>query len=882
MDCIIRKINCLIDVNENNTVEMQTLLKERIEYIFYLVLGCLWNENMENATIENRSRIVENLHRMSIGQVVGAIRTLDVNYKYISRKELKTFDKYPELRNQTMGHGYVHNDNVLELEKELEVLYQELISLDFLKVEYDIVCVEGMKDNKYNGIRFSSDGGGVPNKWACPISVLGQGISEESVFLVDSNMKYYRISPFVAIKNKGESMYIFQSLEDKLSGNVRMSQLFRSGTYEVRVEELISVSYGSDRRRISSNKTIMNYFDENYSRFIPVPIESTIENFLKKNRSNVQATVWGHGGVGKTACVQNICMKLFNDFEQFFSYIIFVSAKERRYDTNTGKIVEIKNIRTYEEILNSIIEVIYDEDGNQNIEEKEKKILECVNKVLIVIDDYETFEDVEKAQIQSFIHRLNIDYFKVILTTRNRRLSTGIEIILDELNEEETKEFLMSVFENEYSDYVENIKSVVKDEKTMNMIYNATSGRVIFLYQFANLFAQKGLNVNFIKELKESKNAQEFLYGKIYAYLSEGAKHAFSCISKITEEKDLIFKERVLEYVLDDYENEEKISAIQELIDQKVIEKYDEENYRIYSQELFDMMKLYFENENQSYKDKVNTKLQDIGGISIKGTVYEAMLDEANNSRNQGNVKSTVEKYKRLLNEKECENSVKKRALINLTSYLNITLMDTEGAVAIFDNYVQQLGFNNDVDVLKLYVQYLWSLDDTAKAKACDILERFFSSKSHKKTDINNIELFAMTVTYCSHNVMENTPEKVKVSAENRIFNEYGKELYNYVVSKKFSSFKPSVRHNVSIAFISTARLALELSKQGYDKMDIVNGIIKYGESNFNDLFKRQLLKLKSEIENRRYKEGEEVEVVITYVAKYGLLVSITPLYNFF
>ena len=81
-------------------------------------------------------------------------------------------------------------------------------------------------------------------------------------------------------------MYIFQSLEDKLSGRVRMSQLFRSGTYEVRVEELIYVSYGSERRRISSNKTIMNYFNENYSRFISVPIESTIENFLKKNRSN--------------------------------------------------------------------------------------------------------------------------------------------------------------------------------------------------------------------------------------------------------------------------------------------------------------------------------------------------------------------------------------------------------------------------------------------------------------------------------------------------------------------------------------------------------------------------------------------------------------------
>ena len=93
MDFIMRKLDRLISVSEPNTVEMQTLLRERIEYIFYLVLGCLWNENIGNVGVDDRCRIVEDLNKMTIGQAVGAIRKLDNGYNFISKNGLIIFVK---------------------------------------------------------------------------------------------------------------------------------------------------------------------------------------------------------------------------------------------------------------------------------------------------------------------------------------------------------------------------------------------------------------------------------------------------------------------------------------------------------------------------------------------------------------------------------------------------------------------------------------------------------------------------------------------------------------------------------------------------------------------------------------------------------------------
>lgn len=874
MDYIIKKLNSYIEVSEVNSVDRQTLLKERIEYMNFLSLGYLWNQTIKTISVENRKKIVENLNKMSIGEVVDAIRKLDVNQCFATKKQYAVFNKYPKLRNQLLGHGYTHGDQESELEEALEVLYQELIALPFFQKEFDIVSVHDNRDGKYQGIRYSSKDVGIPLKWTCPAEILGVDILPDTIFLLDNNMGYYCISPFVFIYDKGENVYVFQSLEDKLSGNVKLNQLFKSGIKNVLVPELVNLSYESERRRISSNGTIMNYFDRNYGKYISVPLQKDIKDFLKNNRSNIQATIWGNGGVGKTACVQSVCMEQFEGLQSDFAYIIFASAKDRKYDTRTGRLVNIANIRSYEEILDYIIAVVYDEDSHGGIAAKEERVLSITNRVLLVIDDYETFEDKEKEKIQQFINKLNFDYFRILITTRNKRFSTGVEIKLDELREDDTKKFLEEIFRNEYPKYFKEISRVLSDREKLAVIQEATSGRVLFLYHFANLFVQKGMSNRIVEDLKSSDNAKEFLYGKLYDYLGKTAQMEFVVISQIAGEKDLIFKESVLLYILSEKDKEELNNGLLELVEQKIIERYDEENYRIYSQDIFERMESCYQNSKTVFKDKIKTKINTIGGARIKGTVYEALLEEANASRSKGNVKDTLQKYKHILNEKECPKEIKKRAILNLTSYININLIDNEQTIAIFEEYMDKLEFHDDVDIVKMYVQYLWRADETAKAKACDILERFFSKKYHRKTDKKYIELFAMTVHYCSHNVMENTPEKVKVSAENRILNEYGRELFDWISTRTFDEYKPSERHNISLALIATIKVAINLTRQGYDKTRLIEKIKKFGYNNFNELFRKQLIGLQVGNKNS-YISGEVVEACITYVARYYLLVDI-------
>lgn len=877
MDYIINKLNSYIQVAETKTVERQTLMRERIEYMLFLALGCLWNVCLGEMNDESRKQIVMNLKKMSIGEVVSALRELDTKNQFLTKKGLKVLNKYPELRNEALGHGYTHGDIEENLEEKLEALYQELIQIDFFSREYQIVLIRSCNEEKYEGIRFSPNSGGIPCVWSCPREVLGKQVKANELYLLDDEMKYYRVTPFVYIFDNGESVYVFQSLEDKLSGNIKMNQLFKSSVKNVNADDFVSVSKDSERRRISANGTIMNYYKRNYSNFIAMPLEKKIKDFLRQNRSNVQATIWGHGGVGKTACVQKICMDLFNDFQNEYSYIVFVSAKDRMYETETGSIKRISGIQTYDEILDKVLEVVYDEDATGTVCEKEERILCITSRTLIVIDDYETFEDRDKEKIQDLINRLNIDHFKILVTTRNKRFSSGVEIKMDELDIVETKTFILDIFRKEYPKYVDKIYMELSDENTMIKIHQATSGRVLFLYQFANLYAQRGLDEQIVLELKSSDNAKEFLYGRVYAYLGDWAKKEFMTISQITDERNLIFKEEVLFFLLGETENDDLEEGIQELIEQKIIERYDRENYRVYSKDLLDKMYSSFMDASEVFKDSIKNRIHTIGGKNVKGSVYEAMLDEANASRYVGNVKDTLQKYKQILNDKKCEKRVLRKALLNLTSYISINLGDNEQTIHIFDEYIYDLGFQEDVDVIRMYVQYLWRSDDIAKTKACDILDRFFRSKKHKKTSDKNLELFTYAVNYCSHNAIENTPEKVKSSAENRIINEYGSELFEWVSQRDFNEFKPSVRHNISLALIATVKLAKDLNVRGYDKEVLIQQIREYGMSCFNEIFRKQLERL-CEDRNISVLESGEVDARVTYIARYGILVEIDNL----
>ena len=135
-------------------------------------------------------------------------------------------------------------------------------------------------------------------------------------------------------------------------------------------------------------------------------------NFLKTNKSTVFSTVWGHGGVGKTAAIQRVCEALLNEDRKTFDYIVFISAKDRRFNYHKGMIESVSGgVDSYESAIRYLNNVVFCNDSSDP-----EAIINFNGKILVILDDYETFSQEEKAKIVSFIKTLNIDHHKVVIT----------------------------------------------------------------------------------------------------------------------------------------------------------------------------------------------------------------------------------------------------------------------------------------------------------------------------------------------------------------------------------------------------------------------------------------------------------------------------------
>jgi hypothetical protein len=926
MDFVVKRLNSLIDICSIGSMERITYQRERIEYILFLLLGFLWNRNIDNISLEDRSKIVKSLSRISIGGVIDAIRILDINNEILNSKRVRNIiNSYPNLRNSTIGHGYSHNDKINDLSDSFDMLYDELHQhIDMIQKDIDIVVIETFENDTYKGYKFDTANGTMPVKWSCPGEMIQENDNViDRTYVCLNKHFYFKISPFVYINNLGEGVYVFNSLAEKLIGNVKLNRLFRTDNIHKEFIELVTISSDSENRRISANGTIMNVFELNHKKYIDIGFKSMVNEFLINNKSSVSATIWGHGGVGKTACIQTLCCDYFNDFERVFNYIIFISAKDRMYDPRTGNIYTIGNIRYYDEIIRMLINVIFDEDFddsnyNKRIEDYEDKIAKIENRTLIIIDDYETFSDEEKGRIYNFIYKLNVNYHKVIITTRNNRLVVGNEISSYELTIQQTKDFLHEIVRNEYIEHERKILTVLNNDNSMQKIQEATSGRPIFIYQFAHLFAQHGFSDDILNKLKNSSNAKEFLYGRIYEYLSVKAQNVFICISQLADKKDMLFRLNILEYLIisNEFQEDDLSDSMLELEKMMIIEKYNDDFYRVYSHEIYLIMCEYYKQKPASFQNVIRSKLSSIGGTDIKGSIFDAMLNEANKSRLTGNEKEVIEKYRHILNHNKCPVIIKKQSLMCLTNYLSNDRMSLDRAIKTYDEFYQQ--FERDANITKAYVQLLWRNDDTDnetdKDRAVEILLRFFVNK--RKADPSNLDLFALAVGYCSYRSMfycitcqtkyarNISSKELKDACEmayrqaNRILNEYGRELFDYIKGSDINRFLPSIKHNICIALIQTVNLCIELGKTDSSKLEYARTICDYAKQRFpaNHMIRintlaDQISKLKRRRNVRvpwwdeftqKYKEGDIVQATVENIVKYAAFVLIESKYKAF
>ncbi len=231
--------------------------------------------------------------------------------------------------------------------------------------------------------------------------------------------------------------------------------------------------------------------------------KNIFENILEVTNEN--GIIYGPGGIGKTALMQIISMRLFDEPEcaqHDIENIIWISAKKDFYDPNSG-IIEPKeyNFTSFEDIVTAILEFNEFESLQEySLEEKKDLVLEIFveNPTLLILDNFETIKhdapveadliiDFFGKQVKRALRKYPNNY-KIIITSREQIPGGFQQVALKGLDPEESDELLDKWLEW----YGESL-----DRKQRDEIYEATKGIPIVikhclgqLYEFRKPFSQ--------------------------------------------------------------------------------------------------------------------------------------------------------------------------------------------------------------------------------------------------------------------------------------------------------------------------------------------------------------------------------------------------------
>jgi len=762
--------------------ELKVLYQSKVEFYLTFMLGYLWNKNLQNLPSEDKEFIVNCILKPSIGSIVGLLRKLDENLEFFGNKKLKKFQQaindYPMIRNVRIGHGYSFEDGIDEILLVLENIIETIEESDIsLFNDCDLILVINKDDNLFQGINFKSDGGDY-SVWTCPKTIYNFNVGD--LYLLTNTNDYFRLSPFVRMNEEGES-FIFCSIDEKLTGRTKFNQLIKTGILNIDLKEFGSIVISQDNyKKKTSNGTIINVFNNNYNKYIEVGTTKSIIDFLTKNKSSVFATLWGHGGVGKTASIQNVCEMLCNKETKDFDYILFLSAKDRLYNYYKGKIEDIEEkISTLEQIIKYSNRIIYNEESID-----ETKIIEYNGKLLFIIDDFETFSKDEKQKITDFIKRLDINKHKVIITTRAATLITGEEIKTGELNVEQTIEFLKKALEIELSVSVsQNFTKELNKRPFQEKIHEITSGRPLFILQFAILLAQKSsVQDAVLCEINNSDAAKNFLYNRIYEYLSLPAKNLFLAISLLVTEEDLSGLVENLKFIVNKEDLEEEFQlSLNELVKLKIV-VLEDKFFKVYSVEVYRIMKLHYDNKGEEFDGNITNRFNLLNNSRNVGTEM-ALLENADASRLLSPEVEVENNYKYILKRSKSPKEIKLKALLNFASYLFTTKGKVDKAVKLFDDYFHI--FSKNPEFISKYSAYLWATGETSnRYKAVDIIKNYFSTKPVINSEIY-LEFLGTIMMYVSI-LLVNERDELKIQKR---FNEISKENYEIIYQEQRNRF---------------------------------------------------------------------------------------------
>lgn len=868
MDYIRKQISHRIDflqtMGDKNALKQH--FQARFEYVLVYLLAYLWNKNLDKLDYEDKEFVFQSVIKPTIGSIVAICRKLDTDKEIFKKSKLsQALDKYPSVRNELLGHGFVYEDAPEKLLSALQDLYDYVLAADLsiLKDSVDLVYVTNLENTTYKGILYKSDGASYA-PWSCPkmISSFALGSLYASIGL----NTYFRLSPFIEITSYGKELYFFNSIDEKLLGKVKYNRLLDTGVYFKEWEEFCELDVTNDGIKVKShNGTIRNIYENNYRKYIDIGIKGKLKTFLLKNNASVCATVWGHGGVGKTATIQSLCEDLTNDDRKVFDYIIFLSAKDRRYDYYTGKIEEITDrIATLSDLIKGVNKVLF------NVESDDQKQIVDINgkKILLVVDDFETFPKEEKDKIEEFISELNTNHHKVIITTRAANINIGQEFQTNELTEQETVKFLLEVIKNEELGNYEVIRRPLENHEKSHKLFEITSGRPLFIFQFAFVLGQRGLEDALNFKIKEGDTAISFLFGRIYDYLSPKAKDLFVVLSLLVTQDDLSNVIEKAQYILNlEHETDTFNSAVNELVKLKILKIDDERKFfEIYSKEIFQIMSDYYEKRPFIHQRKIWEQRRNQVNKDRSLDVEHSLLLAANSNRLAKNEIEVIDNYKQIINRASSPLEVKLPAILNLAAYL-VDRGKKELALKYLDDYSYHFNKNavkgsNEksyyATFTKMWAVYYWANGTRdQKEKAIASLLAYASSGFNFNEDID-LEIAGMLLQYRSiliisdwqdlkeksnyneitGNEFKNIREKQKQECKD-IHDKQGIVLFNAVMPKKLDEISSGARQNVISGLYNFLEVLVRLRKIGL-ALKICEYVSYCAPKNFQPQFKKK------------------------------------------